>query len=288
MAMWIPNVEVPTLRGVHATELKVEAMQTQEMWGFGEARKESLTDLIATIRETNSQVLGKDHHDHYPLAFKVRDNLNSLKMVVRHIVSRSTYMKLESIQIDVNNFESVSDVQARIHAIVPEFEDALQRIDDGYLIESESLIGFLNDRDLAEFNDEIRRIVRNVVTDSPVAVTAARADLESFLKAYVEEEGLQVPSQPTMKSLLKVVMDHLKLDPAEKADIDVKKALQGLRSVVDGIASLRSHAGSAHGRGRHPYRLQARHARLAAEASLTLIKFIVETWNYHDKKRTSH
>ncbi|MCY4059405.1 MAG: abortive infection family protein, partial [Gammaproteobacteria bacterium] len=48
--------------------------------------------------------------------------------------------------------------------------------------------------------------------------------------------------------------------------------------VVDGVGSLRTHIGSAHGRGRKSYSVHARHARLAVHASHTLVAFVLETW----------
>ena len=64
----------------------------------------------------------------------------------------------------------------------------------------------------------------------------------------------------------------------------MKKVLSGLNSIVDGIGSLRTHTGSAHGRGRRVYRLQARHARLAVHASHTLVGFFIETWDERKRK----
>ena len=72
---------------------------------------------------------------------------------------------------------------------------------------------------------------------------------------------------------------YIRLHPAAVEDDDVKKILSGMNSVVDGIGSLRTHAGSAHGQGRRGYKLQARHARLAIHASHTLVGFIIETWD---------
>ena len=55
--------------------------------------------------------------------------------------------------------------------------------------------------------------------------------------------------------------------------------LQGLYSIADGVAALRTHEGSAHGRSSaKTYRLAARHARLTVHAAYTMALFILETW----------
>jgi hypothetical protein len=48
---------------------------------------------------------------------------------------------------------------------------------------------------------------------------------------------------------------------------------------VDGLGALRTHVGSAHGRGRQAYRTSPRHARLAVHAAHTLTTFVLETWD---------
>ena len=56
--------------------------------------------------------------------------------------------------------------------------------------------------------------------------------------------------------------------------------LGGLSSIVDGVGALRTHAGSAHGRGKKGYEIQPRHARLAVYAAHTLVLFALETWGH--------
>ena len=48
--------------------------------------------------------------------------------------------------------------------------------------------------------------------------------------------------------------------------------------LVDGLGALRTHAGSAHGRGRTAYKVAPRHSRLALNAAHTLVHFLLETW----------
>jgi len=103
--------------------------------------------------------------------------------------------------------------------------------------------------------------------------------LESLFKVYIEDEQLQVPKDQSIKPLWDAVRKHIGFDPSSIADDDIKRILSGMASLVDGIGSLRTHAGSAHGRGRVAYKLQERHAMLAVNASYTLATFVIQTWN---------
>jgi len=110
------------------------------------------------------------------------------------------------------------------------------------------------------------------------AITAACSILEALFKVYIEDNGIEMPADQSLKPLWKAASKHLGLDPAAIEDDDVKKVLSGLNSVVDGIGSLRTHTGSAHGHGRRKYHLQARHAKLSGISYADALQFTSGTW----------
>ena len=142
-----------------------------------------------------------------------------------------------------------------------------------------SLENILRARDLTALETEFNRALSYVDTDPPACITAACAIIESLCKVYIEDEKLQAPSEQTIKPLWKVVQGHLGLDPSQMADDDIKRILSGLTSVIDGIGALRTHTGSAHGRGRRPYKLLSRHARITLNSAHTVAVFLIETWD---------
>jgi hypothetical protein len=144
---------------------------------------------------------------------------------------------------------------------------------------TKTLQDVLRQGDFPGVDAEFRRAIDSVETDPAAALTAACAILEALFKIIINDDGLQMPSKETVGPLWTVVRKHLDFDPGSKNDDDVRKILQGLASVVDGIGALRTHSGSAHGRdGRKAYRIQARHGRLAVHAAHTLALFVIETW----------
>jgi hypothetical protein len=133
--------------------------------------------------------------------------------------------------------------------------------------------------DQSALNADFERTLKNVQQDPESAVTSACSLLESLFRVYISDEGLEMPQKVSIKPLWGVVQKHLGLDPAVLEDDDLRRILSGLSSIVDGIGSLRTHAGSAHGHGRKAYRLKPRHALLAAHAAWTLASFVIETWS---------
>jgi hypothetical protein len=126
---------------------------------------------------------------------------------------------------------------------------------------------------------EFDRAYKSVTFDPPAALTAACAILEAVCKNYIEDERLEMPSKQVLGSLWPTVAQHLGLSPKEVGDDDLKQILSGLYSVSSGVAALRTHEGSAHGRGsKKAYKLMPRHARLAVHAAHTMTMFILETW----------
>ena len=143
---------------------------------------------------------------------------------------------------------------------------------------SRSLGQKLRELSIAGIEEEFDRAHRSVDVDPPAAVTAACAILEALCKAYVAEHGLELPSNQTIKPLWSVVSKHLKIAPENVEEDDLKRILSGLTSIVDGIGSYRTHAGSAHGHGPRQYKVASRHARLAVHSAHTLCLFVMETW----------
>jgi Abortive infection C-terminus len=143
---------------------------------------------------------------------------------------------------------------------------------------SKSLQDIIRDRDLSGLQTEFDRIYSNIESDPPAAVTASCALLESLFRTYIEEEKLEMPSEQSIKPLWKVIRRDLKFDPAVVNDEDLKTILTGLASIIEGVGSLRTHKGSAHGRGKTVYKLKPRHARLAAHAAFTMASFVLEAW----------
>ena len=140
-------------------------------------------------------------------------------------------------------------------------------------------------RNVPAVEHEFRRAYDNVERDPPAAVTAACAILESICKTYLDETGTPLPSRLALGPFWEATREKLNLTDAAISDEDLRKILKGLSSVADGVAALRSHAGSAHGRSaaartrERPFKIEARHARLAVHAAHTLALFILETWS---------
>lgn len=145
-----------------------------------------------------------------------------------------------------------------------------------------SLQNILKQHDLPAVQIEFERALADVQNDPEASLTAACAMVESICKIYIEECNLQKPTKESIKDLWKVVASDLGFNPASIEDEDLRRVLSGLSSIIDGLGSIRTHAGSAHGRGKARYKVKPRHARLVIHAAHTLSAFLIETWRSRD------
>lgn len=148
---------------------------------------------------------------------------------------------------------------------------------------SKSLAERLVTEGIGALETEYQRAYAQIEVDPPAAITAACAILESVCKTYLADEGLPLPTKQVLGPLWSEASSSLGLNPKDQADSDLKQILSGLSSIASGVAALRTHEGSAHGRGdtrggAMRYRLGPRHARLAVHSAHTMALFILETW----------
>lgn len=144
---------------------------------------------------------------------------------------------------------------------------------------SVSLDQHIKKRNIQSINEEFTRALDSVESEPREALSAACNILESVFKVYIEESSLEMPAKKDIKGTWKVIRENLNFDPSKVEDRDLQEILTGLASVVGGIGALRTHASTAHGRGKVNYKVEPRHARLAVHAAHTLALFVLETWD---------
>lgn len=171
----------------------------------------------------------------------------------------------------------------RVHEILEQYGYSYQNggtvLGAGSGPASKSLRKLLSENNLPGVEKEFQRALSAVESDPAAGVTAACALLEALFKIYLEDNRQDLPAKQNIGDLFKAVRSHMRIDTSHVADDDLKRILSGLISVVDGIGSLRTHTGSAHGHGRKSYRIEPRHARLTINSAHSLAVFVIETWS---------
>lgn len=150
---------------------------------------------------------------------------------------------------------------------------------------TKTLSELIKSRNIQAIDFEFERALKNIESSPREAVSAACNILESVFKVYIEEHvHLTMPAKQDLQGVWKIVRGDLGLDASILEERDLQEIVTGVVATVNGIGALRTHASSAHGAGKRPYKLKPRHARLAIHAAHTISAFVIETWD--EKKRS--
>lgn len=131
---------------------------------------------------------------------------------------------------------------------------------------------------------QITRMESAVGNDPGLAIGTAKELVESCCKTILTERAVQFSKNADIPELVKLTARELDLTPADipeqaKASDTIKRLLSNLASITQGVAELRNHYGTGHGKAAGAKGLQPRHARLAVGAASTLAVFLAETHN---------
>lgn len=136
--------------------------------------------------------------------------------------------------------------------------------------------------DAKHLAEQIRRIEQSIKSDPSLAIGTAKELIETCCKTILAERGKTINGTPDIPTLTKETLKELKLVPegipdgARGGDV-IKRLLQNLGTIGNGLAELRGLYGTGHGKHGKAEGLTARHAKLAVGAASTLVTFLFDT-----------
>lgn len=140
----------------------------------------------------------------------------------------------------------------------------------------------LSGTDATYVTQQITRMEASVVNDPDLAIGTAKELVETCCKTILHDRGVEIPKNADLPQLVKLTSKELHLTPEDipdeaKASETIRRLLNNLASITQGIAELRNKYGTGHGKLSKAIGLTPRHAKLAVGAASTLAVFLVET-----------
>ena len=138
---------------------------------------------------------------------------------------------------------------------------------------------------------EVNRIIKNLSVDPEDCITAACSLVESMCRSILVEMEVELPKERTLKTLFKAIQQplgiaHTKNDKfSDEMNEQIRTILTALSTLSQGIGSLRTCMGDAHGREVGFPQIDIRIARLAVNSANTLSIFLIETWEKKMNKK---
>lgn len=131
-------------------------------------------------------------------------------------------------------------------------------------------------------SQQITRMEAAVNHDPELAIGTAKELVEGCCKDILHQRNAAFSNADDLPKLVRATVKQLKLTPDDipdqfKASETIKRLLSNLATITQGVAELRNHYGTGHGRLSERRGLQPRHARLAVGAASTLSVFLTET-----------
>ena len=136
--------------------------------------------------------------------------------------------------------------------------------------------------ELSHLAEHIHRIEQSLATDPGQAIGSAKEMVETVAKTLLKARGVSHGTGDDLLVLGRLVFTMLKQLPSDVPDASkgaatLKRTLNNLMNVVQGIAEMRGLYGTGHGKDGTSKGLQARHAKLVVGAAATLATYWVET-----------
>lgn len=136
--------------------------------------------------------------------------------------------------------------------------------------------------DASAVRDHLQRLNQNLDSDPRLAVSVAKELVETTAKLVLRSRDVVYTKTDDVPALVARAQKALKLNASgvEGASDEaraLKRILQSLTSLTQGITELRNKIGTGHGRESVPTWVRPRHARLAAGAAQTWCTLMLET-----------
>lgn len=128
-------------------------------------------------------------------------------------------------------------------------------------------------------HDHLRRLGDSVDTDPRLAVSTAKALIESTAKCVLTARGQSYTRAAKVPALVNAAQESLGLAPKSVSDEDraLRQALQSLITLTQSVTEIRNNVGIDHGTEEVPRWVRPRHARLVVGAAQVWCQLMLET-----------
>lgn len=137
-------------------------------------------------------------------------------------------------------------------------------------------------------NNQIELMLKMQEENPTEAIGKAKEFIESCCKTVLEKVNIELNPKWDVTNLVDEVFKYFDIMPRNinddvKGAKSIKQVLGSLKAIAQGIAELRNLYGSGHGKSDSYRGLEPRHAQLAVGSSITLVRFMWDTYKRKSK-----
>jgi len=180
---------------------------------------------------------------------------------------------------------------ATINALLRRMERDGFRYHDGNFVSETLSLAIVYAPSLVQLTEEsiqehVTKARNKIANGDPAgAIANAYTLVEEFLKQLLRKTGTAFnESEGDIRALYKVIAAPLHLDPkGESLENYLKAILEGLQRQITGLFEVANKASDRHARRYNP---APHHAKLAVNAVFTLCEFLLESFEYQQKRKS--
>lgn len=142
----------------------------------------------------------------------------------------------------------------------------------------------------SDYINELLDLMMKMEKDNPTeAIGKAKELIESCCKTILEKENVIIDKNWDVIRLVDETFKYFNIMPRDISDDKkgaktIRAILGNLKAIAQGIAELRNPYGSGHGKSATYIGLQPRHASLAIGSSITLARFLWDSYEFYKNK----
>ena len=182
-----------------------------------------------------------------------------------------------------------SEATATVNDLLRRMERDGYRYENGVFVQPpreeapliQSIRKYAISHNLEALRHQIDRLAQAAENDLPLAVGTSKEMVETICKTILQDRGIS-PRNEELPKLVRTTAKELLLlpddipDSAKGGDV-IRRVLNSLNQVAQGLAELRNLYGTGHGHDGRFIGISPRHAKLAVGAATTLSIFLLET-----------
>ncbi|WP_369063306.1 abortive infection family protein [Burkholderia gladioli] len=179
---------------------------------------------------------------------------------------------MESLIVSVGG-ENVDEREAEAHGVIEEIRAMLSSSTAATDAEMTDILATREDSHLANLWNDVLDAMHREPAD---ALTRCCRFIEAVCSTILRERGVELPADKSISPLVKAVQKALSAPGDKELKGDMEKVLSGIRSICDGIGSMRTHFGTAHGASSHLPSPDQAYVVLMKQAAVAVATFMLD------------
>ena len=174
----------------------------------------------------------------------------------------------------------IASIDEKLESMKCMYSDSLNSLDNLLNKESqviyEDVLNELKDINADNLIKDWIRARNSIKTDSSDSITRSSSYLESVCRKILDDRNVPLPSKTDMSPLIGATLATLNNPKNKTAGNDTEQLMGSIKGLFQGVGTIRTHFGTAHGSSADSFIMDEIYARLVSDAAATASVFLLK------------